>query len=57
MAYSFVPALEADLKEFMNLWNTHPIRHNRLADCPSRVPKLMYETLGLAGKIVSLDLM
>lgn len=46
-----MPALEADLSEFVELWNTHLIRRNRLADCPSGVPKEMYETPGLVGKI------
>lgn len=52
-----MPALEAELSEFMDLWNTHLIRHNRLADCPSGVPKEMYETPGLVGRFTSVHVL
>ena len=35
--------LERDLNEFVDNWNDHLIRHNRLSGCPSGVPNLLYE--------------
>ena len=39
----FLPVLERELRDFMMHWNTHAVRHNRLADCPGGVPEDLFD--------------
>ena len=45
-----VKPLERDLEEFVDNWNSHLIRRNRLSDCPSGVPNELYQYPTLHGK-------
>lgn len=51
LAFVSVPLLTNDLAEFVNQWNTHPIRRNHLADCPAGIPVDMYEMPVEFGKL------
>ena len=51
LAFIGVPLLIKDLSEFVSQWNTHPIRHNNLSDCPSGIPVDMYEMPEEFGKL------
>lgn len=37
-AYCAKNLLQEDLKEFVEGWNSHRMRKNRLADCPQGIP-------------------
>lgn len=50
LAYSFAGVLQNDLDEYKHYWNTHLIRANRLAECPSGVPEEMYSLPHMYGK-------
>lgn len=41
--FTFAGVLQSELDEFMRDWNTHKIRHNSLADCPSGIPDDLYD--------------
>lgn len=43
LAIVFLPVLERELREFMIHWNTHRMRHNRLANCPGGVPEDLFD--------------
>ena len=42
IAYVYGPLLRRDLEEFVLMWNTHRMRHNRNAYCPPGVPDDLY---------------
>ena len=42
LAYVYEPLLENSLKDFKARWNSHRIRNNRKAGCPSGVPDDLY---------------
>lgn len=42
MRYCIMPVLQNDLDEIRQLWNTHRIRSNRSAVCPSGIPDHIY---------------
>ena len=49
LAYAMLVYLERDLAEFVEGWNSHLIRRNHLAACPSGVPNETYEFPALYG--------
>lgn len=51
----FMPLLETELQQFMDHWNTHCIRRNRLATCPCGIPKDMYDMPQHFGKTNALE--
>ena len=51
LAYSTVPVIERELAEFAEHWNTHMIRSNKKASCPSGIPDDLYDMPLLYGKI------
>ena len=51
LAFVFVPLLQKDLKEFVEDWNTHPIRCNKQSDSPSGRPEDMYSLPVIYGNI------
>ena len=47
--------LERDLEEFVDNWNTHLIRHNRLSGCPSGIPNHLYDYPSVYGNFYLLS--
>ena len=41
--------LKNDLEEFVDNWNAHLIRRNRLSGCPGGVPNHLYDYPSLHG--------
>ena len=48
----FLPALKKDVQEFLEFWNSHRIRSNKLAACPAGRPDDLYEIPECFGKSV-----
>ena len=47
----FAPLLQRELDQFMEDWNSHTMRYNRLADCPTGVsPNDLYDMPEHFGK-------
>lgn len=42
LAYVVVPMLKKEIEEFLQLWNTHPIRCNKKAGIPHGIPNDLY---------------
>ena len=51
LIYVFLPILKKELNNFMDFWNTHQIRFNRLARCPSGRPDDLYDMPQLFGNM------
>ena len=49
LAYCYAGLLRDSLSEFVTLWNSHKIRKNQGARCPSGVPDILYSTPEIAG--------
>ena len=49
LAYVVLVPLKKDLAEFIETWNSHLIRKNRLSECPNGVPNELYEFPSLYG--------
>ena len=49
-AFVFLNLLRRDIREFMNTWNTHRMRVNQHAGCPTGVPNDMYYLSPRIGK-------
>ncbi len=43
LAIVFLPLLERELREFVRYWNSHPLRRNRVAECPQGIPDDLYD--------------
>ena len=51
LAFIFAPLLRRELDEFREHWNSHTMRYNRLADCPTgATPNDLYEMPDFYGK-------
>lgn len=53
LRYVYSPLIEKALDDFRVRWNTHAIRPNRLAGCPSGVPDDLYHLPQLTGMLHS----
>ena len=49
LGFVYGDLIERSLDEFKSRWNTHTIRHNRLAGCPSGVPEDLYNLPEING--------
>ena len=49
LTYTMLHPLNRDLTEFVDNWNEHLIRKNKLADCPHGVPSELYNYPSLHG--------
>lgn len=51
LGFVYGDLIEKSLDEFKNRWNSHTIRHNRLAGCPSGVPEDLYNLPEINGNM------
>ena len=56
LAYIYGPLLRKALDEFKDKWNTHSIRRNKKAGCPSGVPDDLYKLPQLTGWLSGLNM-
>jgi len=49
--YTCIKLLKKELQEFVQYWNSHLIRRNRIADCPAGVPDDMFEMPSTFGEL------
>lgn len=54
MGYVYGTLIEKTLCEFQERWNSHTIRQNRLAGCPSGVPDDLYNLPEMNGIILNI---
>ena len=52
LGFVYGDLIERSLDEFKSRWNTHTIRHNRLAGCPSGVPEDLYNLPEINGSYI-----
>ena len=52
--FVILPRLEEDVQEYVQYWNSHLMRHNRLADCPNGVPNELFELPSLHSEYTNL---
>ena len=52
LAFTFAPLLQKEVDEFVLYWNTHKIRANRLANCPSGIPDDLYDMPAHVGTLL-----
>ena len=50
LAIVFLPILERELQEFVQYWNSHPLRRNRLTECPQGIPDDLYDMPNQYGR-------
>lgn len=54
LGYVYGTLIEKTLCEFQERWNSHTIRQNRLAGCPSGVPDDLYNLPEMNGIILNI---
>ena len=50
LAIVFLPILERELQEFVQYWNSYPLRRNRVTECPQGIPDDLYDMHNQYGR-------
>ena len=50
LVFVILPRMEEDIQVYVHYLNSHLMRHNRLANCPSRVPNELFELPSLHSR-------